>query len=225
MTYKDLHDRNAVLKAIAECDRMGNEQFRKRYGYGAARSYFLIFDGKYYDSKAIVGAACSHQSGKLIKRTELGSFSAGKDRVVPKLKELGFEVVALELNEQNAAMPEEVSDSHWEGARRSVCVNSFERSPKARAACIEQHGSKCAICCLDFAEEYGTEFQGFIHVHHLVPLAEIDERYKVDPQKDLLPVCPNCHAVLHFGRKTRTPEEVRELRRNAQKSRRMGQAK
>jgi 5-methylcytosine-specific restriction protein A len=39
--------------------------------------------------------------------------------------------------------------------------------------------------------------EGFIHVHHIKPLAKLGSNYKIDPIKDLRPVCPNCHAVLH----------------------------
>ena len=39
--------------------------------------------------------------------------------------------------------------------------------------------------------------EGFIHVHHLKPLAQIGEQYELDPINDLRPVCPNCHAMLH----------------------------
>ena len=34
-------------------------------------------------------------------------------------------------------------------------------------------------------------------VHHIKPLSEINEEYEVDPINDLIPVCPNCHAMLH----------------------------
>ena len=39
--------------------------------------------------------------------------------------------------------------------------------------------------------------EGYIHVHHLVPLAEVEDGYDVDPVEDLRPVCPNCHAIIH----------------------------
>lgn len=212
MSFRDLSDRKAVLKAIAEFDAMGREAFLSHYGFGKARMFVLLHKGRSYDSKAIVGAAYGHQFGNPLAPSD---FSAGQATVVPKLAELGFNVVAMELNEQSAALPEEVPESAWEGARRSVTVNSFERNPAARAACIEHHGSACAICGFDFSVQYGAEFQGFIHVHHVVPLATIGKKYKVDPKSDLLPVCPNCHAVLHYGSKVRTPEQVRGLRKKA----------
>jgi len=59
-------------------------------------------------------------------------------------------------------------------------------------------GTRCVVCNFDFAETYGPELgDGFIHVHDLKPLAEIGEAYVLNPEEDLRPVCPNCHAMLH----------------------------
>lgn len=41
---------------------------------------------------------------------------------------------------------------------------------------------------------------GIIHVHHLAPLHESTGVREVDPEKDLIPVCPNCHAAIHAKR-------------------------
>ena len=49
--------RREILQAVAEYDRLGQDRFLEKYGFGAARSYRLVVDGKTYDSKAIVGAA------------------------------------------------------------------------------------------------------------------------------------------------------------------------
>ena len=85
----------------------------------------------------------------------------------------------------------------WEGALRRITVNAYERDPKARQACIAHFGTACRVCGLDFGDVFGKLGQGYIHVHHTRPLSEIGEGYAVDPLKDLIPVCPNCHAMLH----------------------------
>jgi 5-methylcytosine-specific restriction enzyme A len=58
---------------------------------------------------------------------------------------------------------------------------------------------------------YGKVADGYIHVHHLRPLSEINGEYVVDPVQDLRPVCPNCHAVLHLGGQCRSIEEVTQM--------------
>jgi hypothetical protein len=94
---------------------------------------------------------------------------------------------------------EEVPEArvYHEGATVSVLVNRFERDRNARKACIKHHGMKCAVCEFNFKEIYGEVAKNIIHVHHITPLSEIKQNYVVDPIKDLIPVCPNCHAVIH----------------------------
>lgn len=85
-----------------------------------------------------------------------------------------------------------------EGGRVAVRLVSYERNARARAACLAAHGTRCRVCDLDFGEEYGPLLGGgFIHVHHLVPLSAREGEYALDPVRDLVPVCPNCHAMLH----------------------------
>jgi predicted HNH restriction endonuclease len=124
-------------------------------------------------------------------------FSGGKTTVKPKLESMGYIVVSQRIDDSLTALPEEVPEDLWEGAKRAVKVNAFERNADARLACIEHHGTKCIACGFDFGEAYGEEFAGLIHVHHLIPLSDIGERYKIDPIKDLVPVCANCHAIIH----------------------------
>lgn len=93
--------------------------------------------------------------------------------------------------------PEEVAPALEEGFRREVTVNRYERSSVARKKCIQHHGTSCKVCDLNFEEMYGEMGRGFIHVHHLTPLHEINATYKVNYIEDLIPVCPNCHAMLH----------------------------
>ena len=123
-----------------------------------------------------------------------------------------FEIVAA-LYRDTRSLPGEIRDEDRfvEGAVLTVSVNSYERNPKARRRCIDHYGERCSICGIDFGAVYGPVAQGFIHVHHLVPLSEIRKEYEVDPITDLRPVCPNCHAVLHLGSQVRTIDQVREL--------------
>jgi hypothetical protein len=83
--------RSAILSAIAEFDVLGREEFLKRYGFGKARNYFLVHDGKYYDSKAIVGVAHRYQFPQAGILTS-DDFSGGDATVKTHLEKLGFKV-------------------------------------------------------------------------------------------------------------------------------------
>ena len=63
----------------------------------------------------------------------------------------------------------------------------------------------------NFIEKYGEIGRDYIHVHHLVPIKEIGEQYEVDPIKDLRPVCPNCHAIIHRREPPFTIKEVQSF--------------
>ncbi|WP_419917187.1 HNH endonuclease [Candidatus Poriferisodalis sp.] len=101
-----------------------------------------------------------------------------------------------------------------EGSTKRVEVNRYERNSWARSVCLEHYGHRCQVCDVDFEERYGELGRGYMHVHHVIPLHQVAKipNYRVDPIKDLRPVCPNCHAMLHRRKhRTLTVEELREL--------------
>ena len=98
-----------------------------------------------------------------------------------------------------------------EGALHRVVSSQYERNPAARLACIDHYGAICFVCGFSFEAAYGELGRGFIHVHHLQQLSEIGEEYQVDPIRDLRPVCPNCHAIIHRRRPIYSIEDVREF--------------
>lgn len=97
-----------------------------------------------------------------------------------------------------------------EGAKLKVTVNKYERSKKAREKCIDYWKYTCSVCTMEFENVYGDIGKDYIHVHHKVPISEIGLKYKINPIKDLIPICPNCHAMIH---KRRPPYTIEELKR------------
>jgi hypothetical protein len=82
----------AVADAMAEYDAIGSAAFLEKYGFGPARRFWLVHEGRRYDSKAIAGAAYGYQhptQGSLRAR----DFSGGETTVARQLRRLGFEVV------------------------------------------------------------------------------------------------------------------------------------
>jgi 5-methylcytosine-specific restriction protein A len=92
-----------------------------------------------------------------------------------------------------------------------ILVNRYERDQRAREKCIERYGARCDLCNFDFEAVYGSAMAGFIQVHHLKPLSDVGTEYQVDPVRDLRPVCPNCHAVLHHREPPYSLDEVRQF--------------
>ncbi|WP_375463771.1 HNH endonuclease [uncultured Methylobacterium sp.] len=113
--------------------------------------------------------------------------------------------------------PDEIQNegSFLEGAKTTVVVNKYERDNGARKRCIEHYGTNCSVCRMSFGKMYGSSLLNFIHVHHLKPLSTIGKQYKLDPIKDLRPVCPNCHAVIHANGKVLSITQARAAMRHA----------
>ena len=104
-----------------------------------------------------------------------------------------------------------------EGALRRVMSEERERNRKARQKCIALHGTSCAVCEFSFEGTYGDIGRDFIHVHHRTPISSHSKEREVDPFNDLIPVCPNCHAMLHKEDPPMDPERLR-LRMREQRS-------
>ena len=132
-------------------------------------------------------------------------------RNLPNIREIFKRLRSNSPLEYSNIFPDEIEPTIGliEGAKKRITVNSYERNPRARAACIKHHKPVCSICKFDFYTEFGDVGEGFIHVHHIKRISEIGEKYEVDPINDLIPVCPNCHAMLH---RKDPPYEIEELK-------------
>ncbi len=118
------------------------------------------------------------------------------------------------LIEESAGLAETASiydKGYKEGLVKGVLQDAYERNPKARAECIKIYGKNCMICNMNFQSVYGDIGENFIHVHHLTPLSrQGGKSCRTNPKKDLRPVCPNCHAMLH---QEQPPLTIQELKR------------
>ena len=87
----------------------------------------------------------------------------------------------------------------------------YERSKKNRAKALELQGTKCVACGFDFNEFDGTDYaQDFILVHHTTSITKTDG--PVDPATGLVPICANCHYMVHKSpTKILSVEEVKQL--------------
>lgn len=138
---------------------------------------------------------------------------------------LGAQAEKLRQQMLTDELPEEEEDEDAdfpvmktkEGKPVETTRRCLERSPRARRECLRhyrcRHQGKivCEICGFDFERVYGRDFCNMIHVHHLTPMASYEGEHGIIPAEDLIPICPNCHAVAHRRTPPYTPDDIRAM--------------
>jgi 5-methylcytosine-specific restriction protein A len=107
-------------------------------------------------------------------------------------------------------IPYDVEDVEEEGAAQDQFSTVYERSRKNRAICLAYYGYNCNACGIKLRERYGIIAKNFIHVHHINPVS-VSGQVKPDPIKDLIPLCPTCHAIAHLTNPPISVEEIRNM--------------
>lgn len=98
-----------------------------------------------------------------------------------------------------------------EGNEETVISKKYERNSLNRTICLSRKGYKCAVCGFDFEEKYGEIGKGYIEVHHIIPVSKMGAHYHVDPINDLVPLCANCHGMIHRRKSPYSVEELKEI--------------
>ena len=101
--------------------------------------------------------------------------------------------------------------SFTEGKKRVIISTKIERDKKLREEAIKIFGYNCAVCNFNFEEKYGAWGHNFVEVHHIQPLSELNgEERELNPLRDLIVLCANCHRMVHRKKGTTlTAEELK----------------
>ena len=120
------------------------------------------------------------------------------ERSVSKQNAYSIEFISPDFIKQDVEA-EKIEDFEpkLEGGLKKYFGKRYERDPENRKKAIEIHGTTCAVCRFDFERVYGNRGKGFIEVHHTEPLGSLSEEKIINPQTDLVPVCSNCHRMIH----------------------------
>lgn len=105
-------------------------------------------------------------------------------------------------------VPEIPLSEYSEGYSRTRMQTYYERKPRIRAEALRIHGTRCFACGFDFSEIYGQHGEGYIEIHHLRPVSSYVGVTVVNPETDLIPLCSNCHRMVHRKEEALTPEEL-----------------
>lgn len=85
----DRVNRDHVLRAIREYDRLGPDRFFSDHGFAPTTTYEMVWNKRRYPPKAILGVAYEFATGR---RLDSGDFEGGKTGAVRVLGNLGFDV-------------------------------------------------------------------------------------------------------------------------------------
>lgn len=96
-----------------------------------------------------------------------------------------------------------------EGERIERQSIRYERSQVNRIRCIEYHGCDCYVCGFNFKQVYGNRGDGYIEVHHKIPVATMPPGYRPNPRTEMVPLCANCHRMVHRTRPPGDPDELK----------------
>lgn len=101
-----------------------------------------------------------------------------------------------------------------EGERKHITkeMDVIRRNPQFRQQCIDHYGYQCQCCGMNFAEIYGEALgANFIEVHHLKLISAFEtEGIPEDFVENLVPLCSNCHSMIHHVEQSEHP--LRDLR-------------
>jgi len=203
MAHADETGRSAFRSILADCEARGAEidyringkpcHFMSDDPWGQHWSRFVLYLSK---GQLVLGAEDGEADADIVCRWT-GRFAAAITSILPL--------------ETQVESPEGEMEGYPEGAVTTVQANRFERDRRNRAAAIAIHGASCLACGVDMGRLYGAIAEGFIEVHHVTPVSKLGEGYVIDPAKDLVPLCPNCHAIAHRRSPPLSVEDIQHL--------------
>jgi hypothetical protein len=172
---------------------------------GRTRSVFEIVGEYFFADQSAKGIGYQHQRAAMLTSMDAEKLWDDVGRDVEAGQNQRWTLARCRWS--NAATP----PVYTEGNRFDVRLNAVERNPRARMACIAHYGPRCFVCGFDFAATYGELGKDFIHVHHRKDIALSSGVYVIDPVDHLIPLCPNCHAMVHRTKPALSVEALQEL--------------
>jgi hypothetical protein len=107
------------------------------------------------------------------------------------------------VDERDKIIDEIVEREKWflEGGMTIKTHMAYERNRKAieeakNDMLRENKKLFCKICGFSFEDKYGKLGRGIIDIHHIKPVSELINQTKISTS-DLIPLCPNCHRIIH----------------------------
>lgn len=185
--YEQQTTARGLLKQIAQSNDLKINPFQELDGW--------MVSGGDFNIEVIVRNVDEHDSASAVADT-------AKSIMVPLMAAMAELIGYDEWNDEHPDIEGEVTEA---------LIKTRERSRRNRYLCLSIHGNRCAACGFSPLEAYG-ESGNIIEVHHLEPVSLLEMPRQYDPVSDLVPLCPNCHRLIH----TRKPvpfslDELKEM--------------
>lgn len=185
-------DKNIL--GVVEGNTNGRNSANILYYLGLKANYRGIFKNYGLDEVIEIMMRSSNDYSKVIELLE-------------RFKTYNLErIIELDIESENLENGEGL-----EGAAKYYYGKRYERNTTNRRIAIEVHGVTCHACDFNFEEVYGERGKDFIEIHHIVPLSILEGEEKINPEIDLIPLCANCHRMIH--RKKNNILSVEELKK------------
>jgi hypothetical protein len=119
----------------------------------------------------------------------------------------------IPMDERDEAIDELQDKWFMEGGKSIRTHLAYERNRnlviEAKKELIGKYGRlMCNICGMSLEEIYGDIGKNVMDMHHITPVSEIDEKGPVKTSH-LIPICPNCHRIIHSTRPFLSVDDVR----------------
>ena len=202
-----------VKQAIFRFNAMSEDE-RKRYGQ-LSRTYFLIHNGQKFPPKMLIRIALN----KTTKELEKENFDFNAIEAQTYLASLGFKIEGNReprntvensqtvphtstpsQSKTSAAQPQTSSttddkiendnDKYHEAQKYERLALKTGRNPHVVRKIKAKKEYTCEVCNFNYNKR-------IVEAHHLTPLSKSDGEQEVSP-KDLIVLCPNCHALAHY---------------------------
>lgn len=198
----DLRLDNELFNAVIETDRQSNPRTRLLWKSDFASKLRALYPDVYEAFHISADLTQQYPDMIFLKRSEFEYDIFFADAVQ-------FSAVYSDIESdkaENEGFIKEGNVKYYYGKR-------YERNPKNRQRAIEIHGCFCSVCNFNFEKMYGEFGKNFIEVHHIKPLHEFKgEEVDVNPEMDLIPICSNCHRIIHRDvQHLLTIKELREI--------------
>ncbi|MDR0437966.1 MAG: HNH endonuclease [Bacteroidales bacterium] len=86
-------------------------------------------------------------------------------------------------------------------------VKTYNRNPDVVIEVLSRANGHCEYCQSPAPFKKDSDEEGFLEVHHIIPLAEGGD----DTVENAVALCPNCHRHVHYGKNSFDIEKLRKI--------------